>query len=195
MKSNRSQSIIKACAVLGVAVVGVTLAGCSQTDVTTGAAAVVNGQRIEVRDLQTGTDEIAALLPSQQVGQTQVLYSLITGPLWINAAADAGVGVSTQNAQDAIDATAKKNGVDPCVGSCSSTTVEFVQASLAQSKLENSDGTADVVKKVADEITKLSVDVNPRYGTFDLSTAGSPGWMSADFAWLPAPTATPAAGQ
>ena len=148
----------------GLVVLAVALvAGCTGQP---GAAAIVDGRRISVAEVQQGTRELAPYYSS--VDQKSVLILLIGAPSIEAVAEEAGMGVSVQQAQDQLATTAKTAGTSPAP-TFGTAAVEVIRFSLAQKALEAAPNAAVLVAKVNDRLTALRPDVNPRYGAVDLS--------------------------
>ena len=97
--STRSSRIARRIALAALAVgLTVTGTGCSSQ---AGAAAVIDGRRIPVSDVQQATTQIAAFT-GQEVAPSQVLFFLLLGPRLVNAAAANGVGVSDAQARQEL---------------------------------------------------------------------------------------------
>jgi hypothetical protein len=154
----RSARAVRRLAALGtVATLAVTLAGCGSAGV--GAAAVVDGNRISVADVQQATEQIN-VYSGQQVPQSQVLYFLIIGPRLIEAAAEAGVGVSPDDAKTEL----QQKVADP-----GGATITAVQANEALNRLGSlgEDKGKPILDSVVADLRTADIEVNPRYGSFD----------------------------
>lgn len=135
----------------------VTTAACGSA--SAGAAAVVDGQRISVSDVQQATQDIQAFA-GQQVQQSQVLYFLIIGPSLVKAAAQAGVGVSPDDARTQLVTK---------VAEPSDAAVAAIQANEALSRLTSlpEDKSKPIMDSLIKQIGAADIEVNPRYGGFD----------------------------
>lgn len=169
---------------LGALVVG----GLSACSAQPGAAAVVDGERISVADLQTATAELGPYL--QNVTQSSVLMVLVAAPTFDRAAAEEGVGVSTQQAEDLLDQAAQA-AVD--AGKASERTTEFSDAAvevarftLIQESLQGLPNGAEIVARINDQLVALDADVNPRYGDVDFAAGNV---TPPSYPWLVTPTA------
>jgi hypothetical protein len=165
------------------------LSGCGSPQA--GAAAVVDGRRITVGELQTATSEVRTIVndPSQ-VNQELVLGWLIAHPYVVQVATEQGHGVSPQDALGIFTRakfTNAQGGTTP-----SQASVEAVQTAYALSVLTGQDtATPESAKKATDEVLAdlkaAHVKVNPRYGTFDYTwdaqtqsftlSPSSPNWL------------------
>lgn len=159
-------------ALLGVGIsLLAAVTGCGSSEV--GAAAVVDGRRISVSDVQQATSEIAAYT-GQQVSQRQVLYFLIIAPRVLDAAATVGVGVSASDARTLLA---------PKVPAPSESAVEAIRANEAVSRLGqlSEDKSKPITDALIAGLKSAQIAVSPRYGSFDKETvtmANAPqNWM------------------
>jgi parvulin-like peptidyl-prolyl isomerase len=146
---------------------GATLAlsGCGVQQ--SGAAAIVNDTVIRDQDVQSVSDQLNKLAQGgQQLRMSDVLISLILEPYVLAEAKRAGKTVSASQARKVIVKVP-----DP-----SPATVKFVQMQLAIQQLDQASKTS-----ILNQIDKVKVTVNPRYGTFDAKqialTPISPNWI------------------
>ena len=165
----------RAAAVALTAVLGMGLSGCGSA--SAGSAAVVDGRRISVSDLQTATQQVG-VYAQQEVAQANVLMLLIVAPTVASMASARGVGVSDDDVRVELASTVK----DP-----SPSTIAVVRANAALQRMTSA-GDTDVMQ-VRDELVKRmassEVTVNPRYGTFDKT---KPAIDPAQTNWLVAPS-------
>jgi len=180
-------------ATAGVAILVATLlAGCTGRP---GAAAVVDGRTISVADVQQATAELQPYF--QSVDQGTILMLLIGAPTIESVAKDAGLAISDQQAVDLLDTAAKSAGVTT-PPTFSAPAIEVIRFSLAQKAIEGATNASALVTEVNDKLTALHAQVNPRYGTLDL-TKGTVTPIAYDWivkpaaAPTPTPTATPTA--
>lgn len=139
------------------AALAVGLGACSPSK--TGAAATVDGRRITIADLQNAVRDVKAGNP--ELTQVQgldryLLFDLIAAPYLIDAASQAGMGVSTSQAQQVLP---KKSDADPAA-------LLALQAQLAFQALRQGNETA-ALTSVREQLERAHVQVNPRFGTFD----------------------------
>jgi hypothetical protein len=164
-------------------VAAATLTASACGSVQAGAAAVVGNRRISVADLQQATTDITTYAKAQDatstVAQDKVLLFLILEPDLVQAAADAGVGVSEDTARSEL---AKYSVPKPSQGA-----VDAIRSLAALNSLQS----ANKQQELASFATKLraeKIDVNPRYGRFDPASlnivAVTPNWLVA----TPTPT-------
>ena len=179
-------------AAAAVAVVAATASACSGGGIDAGAAAIVDGRRISVDDVQTATRQVNEIIdpygqnPDQRLTQRDALGYLIQLPFVTAAASANGVGVSEQEAETIFRqaaqtrkeqlATGQVKLLDPETGTTPPTTasLQVVQSILARNKLNPSqDGTGrtqeeaiTIYQGISAQMQKASIRVNPRYGTF-----------------------------
>lgn len=169
-RARRSRLAFGSAAVLGVTL---ALSGCGAQQA--GAAAIVNDTVISDSDVQSVGDQLNKLDPGgQQLGSGDTLISLILAPYVLAEAKRAGKTVSASQARQVIAKVA-----DP-----SPSTITFVQMQLAIQQLDDASKTS-----IVNQLGKVDITVNPRYGTFDAKqvalTPISPNWIKAS---APAPT-------
>jgi hypothetical protein len=150
-----------------VAAGALVLSGCGTTD----TAAVVDGRVISEQAIQTASTQYnEQFKPQQPLTTDSVLNWLIWSPSLLAEAKAAG---QAQSQAQALAMLANITDPDPA-------TVELVQAQNALNAIRND---SDASKKVLARIGKLTVTVNPRYGTFDpqsgLLSASVPNWLPA----------------
>lgn len=149
----------------GVAlVVALTVGGCS---VSPGAAAVVEGRPISQSELEETHADFRRLVPEADAGQ--VLVAMIVAPLFIDAAADNGVGVSAQQAAAFIQERAAATGGDPSA-EYSDGVLEIIQFSLAAQNLQSLPEGGEILTDVATSVEEMDIDINPRYGELDTAS-------------------------
>lgn len=161
--------------VVGAVMVAAALAACS---VHPGEAAVVDGRVISQGELDTAQQELAPLLSGATA--SDILAVLIAAPVYVRAAADNGVGISTSDAEDLLATAAGTAGIDP-VPDYGTGSLEVARFSLASARLAALDGGDAIVAEVQAEVGAQDVTVNPRYGTFDQETGrvalADPDWI------------------
>ncbi len=162
------------------------LSACGGT-LEPGSAAVVNGRRITVSDVQQATKDVqAAVGPDQAVQQRLMLYYLVVSPYLQRLASSKGQGVSEDDARQQL--------LQRSVAHPSPAGVEVVRALVAQSLLAAPDGQPDpqVVQQMRDLLASSHISVNPRYGTLDEQTLTI---TAPQLNWLVAAPAEPGAAQ
>lgn len=156
-----------------VVAASLTAAGCG--NVSVGAAAVADGRRVSVADLQNATAQIQDIAgPNNPVPQVQVLNWLVLEPWAVDIAAKYGVGVSDD---DALQVIKKLNpAYDPASSAATHKTaapetISAVRCSMALQALMGQTGQLDQAK-AQQALTELQAkvraahpDVNPRYIT------------------------------
>jgi len=150
------------------------LSGCGAQQA--GAAAIVNDTTvrhqdivISEKDVQSVPEELNALAQGgQELKVSDALLSLILAPYVLDEAKRVGKTVSPSEARKVIAKVA-----DP-----SPSTIAFVQMQLALQKLDQTSKTL-----IVDELGKVKITVNPRYGAFDVTKMAlipiSPNWIKA----------------
>lgn len=149
-KRPRTWSVLAAVAALAV------LVGCGTTQA--GAAAVVGDRRIPVEDVQRATEQIRRLQGAESVSQEDVLFLLIAQPYAIEAARNASVGVSEDDARSALRGAV----ADPA-----QPTVDIMRANLALRAVSQAQNGQQALEAVLDRIAAAAPRVNPRYGRYD----------------------------
>lgn len=157
-------------------VIGASLAlsGCGTQ--RPGAAAIVNDTAVRHQDIVI-SDEDAQSVPQElntlaQGGQelkvSDALLSLILAPYVLDEAKRVGKTVSASEARKVIAKVANP----------SPSTIAFVQMQLSIQKLDQASKT-----RIVDELGKVKITVNPRYGAFDVTqvalTPIEPNWIKA----------------
>jgi len=150
------------------------LSGCGAQQA--GAAAIVNDTTvrhqdivISEKDVQSVPEELNTLAQAgQELKVSDALLSLILAPYVLDEAKRVGKTVSASQARQVIAKVA-----DP-----SPSTIAFVQMQLALQKLDQTSKTL-----IVDELGKVKITVNPRYGAFDVTKMAlipiSPNWIKA----------------
>ncbi|MEO3976261.1 SurA N-terminal domain-containing protein [Streptomyces sp. CAU 1734] len=166
------------------------LAGCAN-DARPGAAAVVDGERIEVSTVQAEVrDTRAAQQKSPQAAQLikdsgqlsrAKLYDLIVDRVVERAAADAGVTVSRKEVQDGRAAIVQQSGGEEQLAA-----MYLQQRGVSPDELDDAVGRDILIGKLAESIgagntdqgrqklnaaftsaaRALDIDVNPRFGSW-----------------------------
>ncbi|MGG5259510.1 hypothetical protein [Phycicoccus avicenniae] len=152
---------VAAALALGAALV---TAGCGTTEA--GRAATVDGRVITQDQVATAQAEINKAFPNANLSSSAVLARLINAPYQLDFVAQQGSPQSESVARANFPA-----GTDP-----SPEAVEVLRGELAIAYLQQ----AGVSIPMA-VFEKLKVEVNPRYGTYDPSTASltptTPSWI------------------
>lgn len=137
------------------------LAGCAAE---TGAAAVVDGRRITVAELDQAVRELQEV---SDFDARTVLTILVVADEYIEAAAAHGVAPSADDARALLAQSGEAvGGLSYDLAEASEGTITVARASLAASALREVANASEVFEQVQGEIEALDVSVNPRYGTF-----------------------------
>jgi hypothetical protein len=159
LTSARARVVGAALAVL----VAAASAGCSGGP---GVAATVDGRTITQADLQDTQRDLSSVVTNADAGH--VLLALVVAPVFIQAAADNGVGVSPEQAQDLVDKNAIAAGGDATrFGTGALDVVRFTVAIQNLQSLENG---AEILSGLDEEVDAMDIDINPRYGRLDGSS-------------------------
>jgi hypothetical protein len=171
---------------LGALVAG-SLSACSAQP---GAAAVVDGETIPVADVQAAAADLSPYL--ENVSQSTVLTVLVVSPTFERAAAEAGLGVSSEQAENLLDQVtqeAAQAGRAPTrTEEFSDAAVQVARFTLLQQGLQGLPDASEVMAGIAADMAELDVEVNPRYGELDLATGQI---TPSSYPWI---VGTPAAG-
>ena len=155
-------------------VIGASLAlsGCGTQQ--PGAAAIVNDTAVRHQDIVISDEDVqsvplelnALAQGGQELKVSDALLSLILAPFVLDEAQRVGKTVSASEARKVIAKVANP----------SPSTIAFVQMQLAIQKLDQASKTL-----IVDELGKVKITVNPRYGAFDVTkialTPISPNWV------------------
>lgn len=155
-------------------VIGASLAlsGCGTQQ--PGAAAIVNDTAVRHQDIVISDEDVqsvplelnALAQGGQQLKVSDALLSLILAPYVLDEAQRVGRTVSASEARKVIAKVANP----------SPSTIAFVQMQLVIQKLDQASKTL-----IVDELGKVKITVNPRYGAFDVTkialTPISPNWV------------------
>ncbi|GEL45818.1 hypothetical protein CHO01_09340 [Cellulomonas hominis] len=169
-KSNR-----RVVAVLGAVALAGSLAACSGGQ--PGAAAVVDGRVIRTTDVDRATRELSGVFPG--LTSSAVVTVLLVEPLISAHASDAGIGVSDEQAVEALQAQAEQQGVE-LAGDLSGASVSVARYALESSALQQSDQGADIQQAVSEDLAAADVTVNPRFGTVGEGNVPGP----TSYPWL-----------
>ncbi|NTW38746.1 MAG: hypothetical protein HGA44_02490 [Cellulomonadaceae bacterium] len=150
--------------VVGALALTALLSACSSSP---GAAAIVGDRTITQSELERAQTELAPLLSDSS--PSSVLSVLLVAPLYVDAAAENGVGVSTEEARTLLETSATSAGMDP-VPAFGEGAIEIARFSLAAQALQGLDNGADLVAEIQEQVAALDVTVNPRYGEMDPAT-------------------------
>ncbi len=197
-RTSRSAPVLALAAVLA----GFVLTGCS--DAKSGAAAVVNGDRIEISTLNSLVEQAADArqsvgaepVPGVEASQEE-LTSVLTDKVLDEAARRAGIGVTATEIADAKRdwAAANPGAVIETVlarqGVPASQVDHFVRRSVLIDKIiiangadpRTEAGQQKVVEVFKATAESMDITVNPRYGEWDPANGLVPttyGWLTPD---------------
>lgn len=150
-------------------------------------AAVVDGRVITETALQSAMSEVNSMNPAllqDKLTPTGTLTALVQAPVVLSYLGGLGVKVSDSVAK----ADAQKRGIS----NPSDSTLEILKFAAAIGLAQNEGKLTDTdAQALTQKLQSLSIDVNPRYGTFNTQTAAveltQPAWLK--------PSPTPAASQ
>lgn len=148
-----------------IALAATLVTGCSPQ---AGVAATVNGDTVTTAEV----DQAMELGPffAEQPAPANLVASLIQAPVIIDAAGDAGIGVSEGDAAaflDSIEADAIK-----VEGEYPEAVVELVRANIITQELQMSPDAQNIIEEVNRVMESADIELNPRYGSWDLSRGG-----------------------
>ncbi len=140
-------------------------------------AAVVEGRVISETAVQSAMSEINSMNPAllqDKLTPTGTLTALVQAPVVLSYLSDLGVKVSDSVAT----ADAQKRGV----ANPSDSTLEILRFASAIGLAQNEGKLTDTdAQALTQKLQGLSIDVNPRYGTFNPQTAAieltKPAWV------------------
>lgn len=150
-----------AVAALGVALV---LGGCSGNP---GTAAVAGDRTISQASLVRTQQDLGVIIDAPDA--SAVLIALVVAPVFIEAAAEHGVGVSEEDARGLIAQNAVAAGIDP-VPELGDGAVEVVRFTMAAQNIQGLADGADILSGIDADVAALDIDVNPRYGGLNIDT-------------------------
>lgn len=151
---------------LGAAGAVAVLAGCAAQP---GAAAVIDGRRIEMSAVQQASLELGSVLQSST--PTVVLTQLLIAPSVQQVAAEAGVAVSEEEARETAATVAQNAGAEQ-VPEFSATSVEVVRTLLALQNLQQEADADAHVEAILADVAASDIQVTPRLGTWSSSPTG-----------------------
>ena len=168
---------VRRCAAALAVGAALVLAGCGGP---AGAdrAAVVDGRVISETSLQTAMAEVNSMDPAllqAKLTPSGTLTALVQAPVVLTYLD--GLGVKVSDTVATLDA--QRRGVAKPSGS----TLEIIKLATAISAAQGDGKLTDAdAAALTDQLKALSIDVNPRYGTFNPETASieltTPGWVT-----------------
>ncbi|VTR78129.1 hypothetical protein [Cellulomonas hominis] len=160
---------------IGAVALAATLAACGGGQ--PGAAAVVGDRVVRASDVDTATRELADVL--QGVTQSAIVGVLVQEPVIARHAEDAGVGVSTEQAEETLDAQVVAAG-GQAGREFSDASVTVMRYVMEIQGLQDSDDAEQALTDLQADLGALDFTVSPRYGT-----AGENGTIgTTTYAWL-----------
>ncbi|WP_159621461.1 hypothetical protein [Ruania rhizosphaerae] len=155
-------------------------AGCAGQP---GAAAVVNGEPIAEADLTDASTTLAPFL-QEGVAPAALLAAMIQAPVLMDIAAEHGIAVSADQAQEQLAANAEAGGIE-VPEEYSPETMELARYLFLVNMVNQSPDAQSINEEFAARLAELDVEVSPRYGTWnpDLSQgstiqATAPEWIA-----------------
>ncbi|GAB2969462.1 hypothetical protein GCM10027212_04870 [Actinotalea caeni] len=157
----------------GLALAGALMTACAPAP---GAAATVDGRPVGENAVATVVDELAPYFGGQ-LTPTDALRLLITAPTYIDVAAEAGVGLSEQDAEEVLLSLNESVGSERTEFSDASLSV--VRRVVAETTFASSEEGAELADEAAQRVADLDVTVSPRYGEWDGSAVSFsfPEWI------------------
>jgi hypothetical protein len=183
--SARTTRRIATAALAAALAVGVSACSPEQT----GAAATVGGRTISISDLHDAVSAVKSGNPDLAKVEgldRYLLFDLIAAPYLLEAASNAGMGVSEAEA-----AAALPEAHDP-----DSNAVRALQTQIAFQNLRQANNT-QALEDVRKQLEQAGVEINPRFGTFDpagVTEVDKPTIVDEQQNWLvstPTPTPSP----
>ena len=138
------------------------LTGCGEGDVYSGAAAIVNGKRIPVTELQESVDDLAVYSGQPElITKQDILVQLIFEPFVMEAGRKAGMDVSLEDV--------RKDFADKKITNPSPGALKSIQVMVTLSRLSNETGDQreKVIGDLLGQIEAADIQVNPRFGELD----------------------------
>jgi hypothetical protein len=146
----------------------VALTGCSPDE--PGTAAVIDGHKISVEELQDITRELQVMSGGQggYVPESTVLALTIADPIVDRVVSEVGIETTDKQITTMLNQNADEERT------YSQQTRNAIKAVVSLQKLAQPDAVgltqeqaSQTVQKIIDELKKTDVKINPRYGTFD----------------------------
>lgn len=164
-------------ALVGAPALALGLAACSGLG-TPGSAAVVDGEVISEREVQTVATELA-LGTGGAVTAAQIVPLMIVSGVVDDIAAEITGGSSRADALAALEANAVGDGQTSV--EYSDATLDFIATNLELNAIQQNDQARAVFEE---RLQELDVEVNPRYGTIDEEQGLRAGIGAVSFPWL-----------
>jgi hypothetical protein len=163
VRASRSRRALRG-GVAGLAIV-LALAGCTRPGTV---AAVVDGTTISVSDLHRAVTELGAVYTGATL--PAVLTAMLVEPTFVDVASSAGAGVSVTQASDSLKQAYLAKQLTPPT-SFGSGAIAVERFELAVAALGKTAAGTTALTDAEARVQKLHVEVNPRFGTLDFSTA------------------------
>lgn len=156
-----------------VAVAVLVLAGCSARP---GVAAVVDGETISEAALSETVHDFRVF---SDAPPGSVLQALVVSPFWIEAAAEAGLGTSTQEGRARLESLAAETGAAAERAQFGPGLVSIARVIVAQQKAIEAGVAAELAAEVDRLVREAEIEVSPRYGEWSQEglVATSPPWL------------------
>lgn len=135
-----------------------------------GAAAVVDGHRIEVSTVQDAMMDLEPI--TQGLTQTDLVGLFILEPAWRSVGAEYGVGFTDQQVREYLDEVLVNAELEP--REFSQGTIDLLRIDLIQATVLNGPDAQEAVTKVQEHIANSDVVANPRFGNFSTETGLTP---------------------
>lgn len=164
----------------GLALAGALLAGCAPAP---GAAATVDGQVIGEDAVASVIDQLNPYLSTPMTPSVAVV-ELATAPEYVEVAADAGLGVSADQAVETLTGLAAQAGIE--TSDFSDATVLVTRSILSRSAIAGESDASELLADVSERVAGLDVTLSPRYGTWDGTTGAV---LAPTYSWIVQPAA------
>lgn len=127
-----------------------------------GAAAVVDGKRIEVSTVQDALADLDDV--AEGLTQTDVVGMLIVAPLWTEIGADHGVGFTNQEVQNTLNAFLEQMQIEQ--RDFSQGAIDVLRSDLIVNALLNGPDRDSAIEAIETRLAEADIESNPRYGEF-----------------------------
>ncbi|WP_421732531.1 hypothetical protein [Cellulomonas sp.] len=170
----------------GVLVALTTTAGLAGCAGQPGAAAVVDGTAIPTADVRAALDELEPWF--EGVTTTNVLAVLVQEPTVVELAAEKGVGVSDEDAEELLDQVVQQK-VQGATATFTDPSLAVARYSIAYTNLQGLPEAEAIGEEIDARLRELDVEVNPRFGSLE---DGNQVAAPVAVPWLVAPRASAA---
>lgn len=127
-----------------------------------GAAAVVDGKRIEVSTVQDALQDLDEI--TDGLTQTDILGLLIVEPIWVGLGAERGVGFTDQEVETMLGSVVAEAGLEN--REFSQGAIDVLRTDLVISSLLNGPDGQEVVSEIQERVEAADIESNPRFGEF-----------------------------